>query len=115
VTGYRVSPEGVEATLRRVQDRAQSLSTTLGGLEEHAVSAVAGAGGSPVIAEAIGTFLSGRTETLRSIGTRIEAGMTGAVQAVGAYVQGDEEMAQTQSSISSRATTSGGFAGLSKG
>jgi hypothetical protein len=115
VTGYRVSPDGVEATLRRVQDRAQALSVALGGLEEHAASAVVGAGGSPVIAEALGTFLSGRSEALKSIGTRIEAGMTGAVQAVAAYVQGDEEMAQTQDSLASRATTSGGFADLTKG
>jgi hypothetical protein len=115
VTGYRVSPEGVEATLRRVQDRAQSLSTALGGLEGHAASAVAGAGESPIIAEALGTFFSGRTEALRSIGTRIEAGMTGAVQAVGIYNHADEEMAQTQTSLASRATTSGGFASTSKG
>lgn len=115
MTGYRVSPEGVQATLRRVADRAESLSVALSGLEEHAASAVAGAGGSPIIAEALGTFFSGRTETLKSIGTRIESGMTGAVQAVGAYVQGDEEMAQTQQSFASRATTSGGLAGLTKG
>ena len=115
MTGYRVSPEGVDATLRTVADRAQSLSSALGGLEEHAAAAVAGAGGSPVIAEAIGTFLSGRYETLRSIGTRIEAGMTGAAQAVAAYVDGDEEMARTQMNLASWATTSDGFAGLSKG
>ena len=107
MTGYRVSPEGVEATLRTVQDRAQSLSTTLGGLEGHVAKAVTGAGESPIIAEALGTFFSGRIETLRSIGTQIEAGMTGAVQAVAVYDHADQEMAQTQGNLASRATTSG--------
>ncbi|MEU4384689.1 DUF6507 family protein [Promicromonospora sp. NPDC023805] len=115
MTGYRVSPEGVEATLRTVQDRAQSLSTTLGGLEGHVTKAVTGAGESPIIAEALGTFFNGRVETLRSIGTRIEAGMTGAVQAVASYDRADDEMAQTQTSLASRATTSGGFSGTTKG
>ena len=115
MTGYRVSPEGVEATLRRVQDRAQALSTALGGLDTHAAKAVAGAGDSQVIAEALALFVSGRTETLKSIGSRIEAGMTGAVQAVAAYDQADGEMAQTQANFASRATTSGGFAGMPKG
>ncbi|MEU4360773.1 DUF6507 family protein [Promicromonospora sp. NPDC023987] len=115
MSGYRVSPEGVEATLRRVQDRAQSLSTALGGLEDHAASAVAGADGSPVISEALGTFLSERFETLRSIGARIESGMAGAAQAVGAYNQADGEMAQTQNSLSSQATTSGGPSGTARG
>lgn len=115
MTGYRVSPEGVEATLRTVADRAQSLSAALGGLEGHVTKAVTGAGESPIIAEALGTFFSSRTDALASIGTRIEAGMTGAVQAVTAYVQGDEEMAQTQTSLASRVTTSGGLAGTSTG
>lgn len=115
MNGYRVSPEGVEATLRGVADRAQALSSTLGGLEGHVAKAVTGAGESPIIAEALGTFFSGRIETLKSIGTRIEAGMTGAVQAVSSYDHADDEMAQTQRSLASRATTSGGFSGTAKG
>ena len=115
MTGYRVSPDGVEATLRTVSDRAQSLSTALGGLDDHAAKAVAGADGSAIVAEALGTFFADRTETLRSIGTRIEAGMTGAVQAVAAYQHGDDEMAQTQRTLAARVPTSGGLVASSEG
>ncbi|MFE7506699.1 DUF6507 family protein [Promicromonospora sp. NPDC057488] len=102
MTGYRVSPEGVDATLRRVSDRAQSLAAALNGLEEHATAAVAGAGGSPVVAEAIGEFFSRRSAMITSIGTRIEDGMAGAAQAVAVYVRSDEEMARTQQGHASR-------------
>lgn len=109
MSGYEITLSGCETVLNAMLVEAGELSTALGGIEGIVTSAVTSSGQSPVIAEALSVFFENRTATLQGIGTRMEAGMTGAVAAIGWYNKGDEEMMLTQQQLASQVASTGRF------
>ncbi|EYR63282.1 hypothetical protein N866_01680 [Actinotalea ferrariae CF5-4] len=93
MSGWRITPQGVQDVLQRVGATAAVLDAAVVGLPAKAEQAVAGTGQNPIIADALIGFFEHHATTLESIGNRINASVTGAAAATTAYVQGDEQMA----------------------
>lgn len=109
MTGWSISPSGVQGVLQRTQEKAESLSTALDGIEGHVTAAVTGSGESQLVGGTIGEFFENRSAALQSIGDRVGAGLTGASNAVGWYLRGDEEMAAEQQQLAASVAQDGQF------
>ncbi|MEU4387858.1 DUF6507 family protein [Promicromonospora sp. NPDC023805] len=102
VTGYRVSPQGVDHTLGRVRAEADGLGRAL---EDVGTDAPHAAGGSEIVAAALSGFVEAAQDDMQSVADRLESAPGGMVRAVAAILDGDEEMAQTHSLGLSQADT----------
>lgn len=96
MSGWKITPEGVESVLLKVGTVAGTLSTAANGLPASAESALAGTAQCPIIGDALMGFFEHHGPTLQAIGDRINSSVTGAVGATEAYLLGDEEMAAEQ-------------------
>lgn len=94
MTGYRVSPRDVEETLGRVRAEADGLGVVLQGLLADASGA---AGGSQIVADALGGFVEAAQDDMGAVADRLESAPGAMVRAVAAILEGDEEMARTHS------------------
>ena len=94
MTGYRVSPQGVDQTLWRVRAEADGLGSALETVWTDAPDA---AGGSQIVAGALGGFVEAAQEDMRAVADRLEKAPGAMVRAVAAILEGDEEMARTHS------------------
>ncbi|MGI5190213.1 DUF6507 family protein [Promicromonospora sp. CA-289599] len=94
MTGYRVSPQGVEHTLGRVRAEADGLGRAL---ENVWTDAPRAAGGSEIVAAALSGFVETAQDDMQSVADRLESAPGGMVRAVAAILEGDEEMARTHS------------------
>lgn len=94
MTGYRVSPQGVDHTLGRVRAEADGLGRVL---ENAWTDAPRAAGGSEIVAAALSGFVEAAQDDMRSVADRLESAPGGIVRAVAAILEGDEEMARTHS------------------
>lgn len=92
MTGYRVSPRDVEQTLGRVRAEADGLGVVLQGLLADASGA---AGGSQIVADALGGFVEAAQDDMGVVADRLESAPGAMVRAVAAILEGDEEMART--------------------
>jgi hypothetical protein len=92
---YRIDPAGVEKVLNATKSEAEKFGTILKPLQGWVEFAATGTGGSGAIVPALQAFFENQAQGLNAIGTRVTAGLTGAVKATTAYVQGDLEMVQT--------------------
>jgi Family of unknown function (DUF6507) len=92
---YRIDPAGVEKVLNNTKTEAEKFGTILQPLEGWVKFAATGTGGSGAIVPALSAFFENQADGLKAIGTRVSAGLTGAVKATTAYLEGDLEMVQT--------------------
>jgi uncharacterized protein DUF6507 len=92
---YRIDPGGVEKVLNATKTEAEEFGTILEPLQGWVEFAATGTGGSGAIVPALSAFFQNQADGLKAIGTRVSAGLTGAVKATTAYVEGDLEMVQT--------------------
>lgn len=102
MTGYRVSPQGVEHTLGRVRAEADGLGRAL---ENVWTDAPRAAGGSEIVAAALSGFVEAAQDDMQSVADRLESAPGGIVRAVAAILEGDEEMARTHAHGLSQADT----------
>jgi hypothetical protein len=102
VTGYRVSPQGVDQTLGRVRAEADGLGRAL---EDVWTDVPSAAGGSQIVANALSGFVEAAQDDMRSVADRLESAPGAVVRAVAAILEGDEEMARTHSHGLSQAGT----------
>lgn len=107
--GWSIRAGEVETVLRAVVAEAQTLTDAVNAIEGHVASAVTGSADSPVVAEAISVFFENRRTALQAMGTRVNAAVTGAKEATGWYLQGDEEMAATQQALAATVAGTGDF------
>jgi hypothetical protein len=91
VAGFRISPQGVNATLARVRNEARDLGGAFESAWSHAPS---GSGGSRVVASALEGFVESQQEIVRDVSARLESAPSGVAKAVAVYLEGDEEMAE---------------------
>jgi len=108
VSGWQIDPGKVQTVLTSVGSVAGVLSGAVDGLQPKAEDAIAGTGSSGIIADAIGGFFEHHSVTLQSIGDRINAGVTSAVQATNAYLVGDETMAAEHQAAAATVAGTGG-------
>jgi hypothetical protein len=108
VSGWHIDPGKVETVLTTVGSVAGVLSGAVDGLQPKAEDAIAGTASSGIIADAVGGFFEHHSVTLQSIGNRINAGVTGAVQATNAYLAGDETMAAEHQAAAATVAGTGG-------
>lgn len=92
---YRIDPAGVEKVLNATKTDAEKFGTILQPLQGWVEFAATGTGGSGAIVPALQAFFTNQAKGLNAIGTRVTAGLTGAVNATTAYIKGDLEMVQT--------------------
>ena len=100
MAGYRVSPQGVDQTLARVRTETDGLRDAL---EEVWADAPGAAGGSQLVAAALGGFVEAAQDDIRAVADRLESAPGAMVRAVAAILEGDEEMARTHAQGLSRA------------
>lgn len=112
MTSWDIDPAGVRGVLGTVDTHAKSLSAGVTSLSTHLESA-GGACGKSIVALALSNFVDARTPELTTMGDRINSAFTGTVNAVTAYLNGDEEMAATAqaSAVAAPSPTYGGPAG----
>lgn len=96
MSGWKISPGGVQGVLTRVSTSAETLSGATDGLVAQAQSALDGTAACPIIADALAGFFEFHQPTLTGIGNRINASVGGAAAATRWYLQGDEAMAAEQ-------------------
>ncbi|MGI5187851.1 DUF6507 family protein [Promicromonospora sp. CA-289599] len=94
MTGYRVSPQGVDQTLARVRAEADGLGRALA---EVWTDVPGVGGGSEIVADALRGFAEAAQDDMQSVADRLESAPGGMVRAVAAFLDGDEEMARTHS------------------
>ncbi|MFC4631938.1 DUF6507 family protein [Promicromonospora alba] len=102
MTGYRVSPQGVDQTLARVRAEADGLGQALADVWTDVPGA---GGGSQIVADALGGFVEAAQEDMRVVAERLESAPGAMVRAVAAILDGDEEMARTHAHGLSQAET----------
>lgn len=105
MTGWSISPEGVDGVLTSMAPPAEALGASVG-LVQAALEAAITATASPAIAEAAsGYFEQKGTGTLQKVHGNIQSATTGVANATRAYVNGDLEMAaQSQRDATTAAT-----------
>ena len=108
MTGWRISPDGVQGVLEGVTAVAGVLSTAVQSMSDSAQEAVTGTGESAIIADALVGFFDAYEPTLESMGARLSSACTGAALATTAYLQGDEEMAADQQAAALSASSVSG-------
>jgi hypothetical protein len=92
VSGYRISPSGVESVLKKTQADAEKFGEILKPMQDHVESAATATGGSGAIIPALQAFFENQSSHLDTINRRVTAALTGAVDATKAYMDGDLEM-----------------------
>lgn len=92
MSGYDISPAGVQTVLQAVQADAGEFDTILTPLNGWLESLATATGGSGAILPALGAFFEVKGQDLVSMGNHITASVQGAVNAVTAYNDGDLEM-----------------------
>lgn len=108
MTGWRISPDGVQGVLEGVVAVAGVLSSAVDDLSGATQEAVSGTADSAIIADALVGFFEAHKPTLESIGHRLESACTGAALATTAYLQGDEQMAAEQQAAALSLAPGGG-------
>jgi len=111
MTGWRVSPEGVQQVLTGVDTAATSLVTALTGLSDQLSAAVAGTQSSEV-AEAMQAFVEAQAPDLSLVQQRIPSARQAVIEATNAVTAGDIEMATTTQALAASVWTpdAGAFA-----
>jgi len=104
MTGWRVSPDGVQQVLTGVDTAATSLVTALAGLSDQLSAAVAGTQ-SAEVAEAMQAFVEAQTSDLTLIQQRIPSARQAVIDATNAVTAGDIEMATTTQALAASAWT----------
>ncbi|BAJ74802.1 hypothetical protein MTES_1838 [Microbacterium testaceum StLB037] len=102
MTGWRVSPDGVQQVLTGVDTAATSLVTALTGLSDQLSAAVAGTQ-SAEVAEAMQAFVEAQTADLTLIQQRIPSARQAVIDATNAVTAGDIEMAATTQALAASA------------
>lgn len=104
MTGWRVSPEGVQQVLTGVDAAATSIATALTGLSDQLSAAVAGTR-SAEVAEAMQAFVEAQTADLTLIEQRIPSARQAVIDATNAVTAGDLEMATTTEALAASTWT----------
>jgi hypothetical protein len=89
---WDIDPAGVRAVVVRTAGAAEDLGREVGSLV-HALAGAAGTSGSGIVAQALNDFAAYHAPAVEAVRARTERALNGAVEATGAYLRGDEEMA----------------------
>lgn len=101
MTGYRITPSGVETTLSAVRGNAEELVASLDEITGPATAADAEV--DPVVAHAIAEFYARRRRTVQNLAAQIDHAAEATAQALRAYDEADEQMTATSTRFAAQA------------
>ncbi len=107
VNGWNLDPAGIRGVLTEAQAAAQEFSTSMQSINNAAQPIYDGGGFDGIVYMAFAGFMEDQTSRLTGIGNRISAGLSGTASSTNAYELGDMEMANTLSSATDAAATTG--------
>lgn len=91
--GWSHEPEAIHQVLLEAQRAGEELAEALGELGPQVTAVAEGSARSVPVTEALTGFFESRVARRQEIIDRVAGGITGAGEALQAYVHGDEEMA----------------------